>query len=76
MIRWDVKVLPSGFIKGVPSCIKVWDALHNPQRSASRINVSIEILDIIWECTVFHDERAGSSHAFLTVKWNEQKHEA
>jgi hypothetical protein len=76
MIRWDVKVLPSGFIKGVPSCIKVWAALHNPELSASRINVSIEIIDITWERTIYHDKRAGGGHAFLTVKRSEQKHEA
>jgi hypothetical protein len=64
---WDVKVLPSGFIEGVPSCITVWVILEGGELSASGVNVSIEILENTWERTVFHDERAGGGHAFLTV---------
>jgi hypothetical protein len=64
---WDVKVLPSGFIEDVPSCITVWVILQGGELSASGVNVSIEILDNTWERTVFHDEHAGGGHALLTV---------
>jgi hypothetical protein len=80
---WDVMVVPSGFIKGVPNCIMLWVSRINADKiSASRINVSIEILDTTWERTVFHYEReAGGSGtvkrsdlevtSFLTVKRSE-----
>jgi hypothetical protein len=64
---WDVKVLPSGFIEGVPSCITVWVILQGGELSVSGVDVSIEILDNTWERTVFHDEHAGGGHALLTV---------